>query len=256
VSEAWNRLGPGRDVQALNWEFPLPGRDWPLPHIAARLRDDRDTFEKFVAFLRSTANDVFVILPPLLLTRAQIARLDEALPNRWAECVSTREPVAGMRLQQAFRSVLADREIPCVVAQQLQPKTVGDRLESISTFDANGWQTIEASRFILATGRFLGGGLTMLPAGPRESMLGLPLYTARDHAIRLDEPERYRKDTSWPLAGVAVDAQFRPIGSGGQAVFENVHATGSLIGGVDGASHDLGIGVHLFLGRHCALVAE
>lgn len=140
--------------------------------------------------------------------------------------------VAGLRLQNAFHRGLVEKGV------RLLPRHRVDavRFERTSDFvldiaAPDGGQTIHAGAVILATGRFLGGGLRGGRNGIREPLLDLPVAQPGDRAAW------HRKDFLDPRghpvneAGLAVDDRFRPLDRNGGPVHERLFAAGSILAG-------------------------
>jgi len=82
---------------------------------------------------------------------------------------------------------------------------------------------------ILATGRFMGGGLTADREKISEALFGLPVVQP---ASRQDWFQTtFFSDSSHPIhqAGVLVDSSFRPVNEKGEVLLENVRVAGTLL---------------------------
>jgi anaerobic glycerol-3-phosphate dehydrogenase len=251
VIRRWQETARARGTEVTfewaSWDWGLPGRDWPLSRVAARLRDEA-VLGALAAFAKAEGQSCdHVLLPPLLL---EPAGFDPGAIS-WSECLSGTDPIAGLRLQAAIRAWAAAQGIERIPAQRLEAKLSPGRIDSLAVHGPQGWSQIEADRFILASGKYTGGGLELRADGPREPLFGLPV---RGPAAA-KPPEQnaiFRRDAQWRLAGVRVDTRFRPLGADGRPAFENLTACGSLIGGVDYAREGIGIGFFLHLGERGA----
>jgi glycerol-3-phosphate dehydrogenase subunit B len=126
---------------------------------------------------------------------------------------------------------------------------------------AEAGSSLPADAVVLATGRFLGGGIEEGPHGLREPLLGLPLFDDRGHRVDglpARAALRPRLLDAQPLfsAGVRVDARLRPRAAPEAApqgaVLPNVFAAGDLVGGFDPARERTGLGVALVTGHLAA----
>jgi glycerol-3-phosphate dehydrogenase subunit B len=106
---------------------------------------------------------------------------------------------------------------------------------------------------VLATGRFVGGGLEAGPEAVREALLGLPLYDGDGR--RVDGVPAWRSarkgyGNEQPLyaAGVRTDRRLRPLGSHGRPQHARLFAAGDLLGGFDPSRERTGLGVALLSG--------
>ena len=89
----------------------------------------------------------------------------------------------------------------------------GERISSVQTRSAGSPTTYEADAFVLASGGFHSGAITLDSYGQaREQVLGLPL-----HGLPADgEPKfaaAYFSEQPIARAGVAVDAELRAVGA-------------------------------------------
>jgi glycerol-3-phosphate dehydrogenase subunit B len=106
-------------------------------------------------------------------------------------------------------------------------------------------QTVEARGVVLASGRFLGGGLIAGRDGIREPLLSLQVHqppTRREwHRCRLFAPGGH------PLnqAGLVVDDNMRPLSSEGRVAHENLFAVGSVLAHQDWVRMKCGAGLAL-----------
>jgi glycerol-3-phosphate dehydrogenase subunit B len=94
-------------------------------------------------------------------------------------------------------------------------------------------ETLEARGIVLATGRFLGGGLAASRSTVRETLLDLPVYQPgrrqQWHRQNFLDPRGHPVNR----AGLEVDDLLRPLGADGTPAYENLFAAGSIL-----AHHD------------------
>lgn len=96
-----------------------------------------------------------------------------------------------------------------------------------------GDEIIHARSFVLATGKFVAGGITAREEF-RESVFDLPvwleqlgeIFTTAD-ALTLTDPLRTERQALLH-AGVHTDAQQRPVDRAGDVVYENVFVAGTV----------------------------
>lgn len=115
---------------------------------------------------------------------------------------------------------------------------------------------ITARAWVLASGRFTGGGVVRDRA-LREPLLGLPILAAEGGqagvhlAYRPSATLTHRdRRTGQPLlsAGIQVDARLRPLGEDGEPVHERLFAAGAVIGGHEAAVDGAGLGLAILTG--------
>ena len=109
--------------------------------------------------------------------------------------------------------------------------------------DSFGEVIINAETVVLATGRFLSGGLAAERDGVRETLLDLPVVQpdSREGWFRHQyfDPRGHQLNR----AGVDIDNLFRPVGRGGKPVSERLFAAGALLAHQDWVRQRCGAGV-------------
>jgi len=109
---------------------------------------------------------------------------------------------------------------------------------------------------VLATGRFIGGGL-LRNERLVEPLFGLPVLASEVGAGGLTLAGRppvsltvRERTAAQPLlaAGVSVDALCRPLDERGAPLHPRLHAAGALIGGHEHAADQTGLGVAILSG--------
>jgi glycerol-3-phosphate dehydrogenase subunit B len=203
------------------------------------------------------------LFPPVLglaSVAAQLAALRERLGGRVAETLgAVPEATAGFRLQRALEAALDAARVERHRARATGVETSEGRAAGVLLAPAPGAAPepparLAADAVVLATGRFLSGGLRDGPRGVVEPLLGLPLFDAQGERVD-GRPARASVRRRWldlqPLfsAGVAVDARLRPLAAAdGAPVLPNLFAAGDLLGGFDPSRERTGLGVALLSG--------
>jgi glycerol-3-phosphate dehydrogenase subunit B len=115
---------------------------------------------------------------------------------------------------------------------------------------------LTAKAFILATGKFLGGGIHGSEKGLRESLFGLPVVDADRNLLDREKPVHLTNITAispdgHPLfaAGVAYDHLLRPLDSSGAIFAENLFSAGGILSGHNYPVEKSGLGVALLSGH-------
>jgi glycerol-3-phosphate dehydrogenase subunit B len=223
------------------------------PHELARALDAPGGAEHAGEVLRRAlpAGAAVALLPPVLgLDPAARAaeRLSAAAGVTAAETLSDVPSVPGWRLQEAIDARLAAAGVQ-VVAAALE----GDGPERRARA---GDVEVEAPRWVLATGRFVGGGIARR-GRLVEPLLGLPvtasegggsgIHLAPRPSATLTSRER-RAPQPLLAAGVRVDRGLRPLAADGRPLHPGLFAAGSVVGGHEAAADGTGLGVALLTG--------
>ncbi len=218
-------------VVAVDWP-PYPdvfGRSFAA--MAHRLEADPAEPARLIQALKrgleGTRHDALLLPPILGISRTESLRrlVADALGMPVGEALDALPSTPGFRLHAALTAWLAAARVPTQTA----------RVSSIS-LDPLGVQVgdllLPARAIVLATGRYLTGGLTMHPA-VREPLADLPLTptvpTNPLWGARADGPYDGRVFET----GVGHDPGFRALGLDGRPVHPHVYAVGDLLGGVD-----------------------
>jgi glycerol-3-phosphate dehydrogenase subunit B len=161
--------------------------------------------------------------------------------------------VPGMRLYTLLRAAL--RRLGGRII--LGPEVIGGvgdgpRLEGVRVGLGRRDAVHRAGQIVLATGGFASGGLALDSHWrPRESALGLPLSFLPEAGAPRFVPG-YFDDQPMARAGLAVDDALRPLGEGGEPVYENVRIAGASLGGAVPWKEKSGDGISLASGHRAA----
>ncbi len=151
--------------------------------------------------------------------------------------------VAGIRLREMFEQIFPDRGLILVPQQNVRTLTLNDTGGVLNLKDSYGEVTIHADTVVLATGRFLSGGLAAERDGLRETLLDLPVAQpdSREEWFRQEyfDPRGHQLNR----AGVDVDDLFRPLGRDGKPVSNRLFGAGALLAHQDWVRQRCGAGV-------------
>ena len=204
-----------------------------------------------------------LLLPPVMGLE-RWPRLYEALNRRQPafEMLSSPPSVPGLRLQRAMDLALQRRGV-----QLLNHRATGftQARQRVLELQLEGRPALSAAAFVLASGKFAGGGLVHDSEGLREPLFDLPVLV--DGADPGDSPwpgRHLAREVSGPhplmKAGIQVDAELRPLSAAGTPALENLFAAGSVVGGYDYITDRCGLGTALICGylagRNAALHAS
>jgi glycerol-3-phosphate dehydrogenase subunit B len=223
----------------------------------ARELDDEAALDRLATALAACPPGLAgLILPPVIGLRRHpevFARLRELVGLPLVEALSHLPSPPGVRLQQALEAALEAAGIP-LVGEAAAPIVSGSRVTGLRTTDA---LEIRGGAFVLATGRFVSGGVTWTDRC-REALFGLPLVTEIG-PMEIDSPADVLRETpveSHPLmtAGVQVGSDLRPQREG-RLAFENLFAAGMVLGGFGSRYSLCADGVALATGSAAAVGA-
>jgi glycerol-3-phosphate dehydrogenase subunit B len=168
------------------------------------------------------------------------------LPANGFELLAAIPSPHGWRLQKALEAALRRARVEVVAAEVTDFRRRGSRLLAALAGD----RELVADGFVLASGRFIGGGLVKSRL-VREPLLDLAVYYQGEpiaaayprlrHLEYLDPAPAFR-------TGLLTDSELKPVGENGKAAFANLWAAGSVLGGYDYGGGGCGFGVPLLTG--------
>ncbi len=232
-----------------------PGRRSANALDLARMLDTEQGLNALITELHGRiSGEETLLLPPVCGTRPDgrvWRRLRDALGRGVVEMIGMPPGVGGLRLQELFLRQLRERGVTIEEnARAVSAETQGKRCLALHTREGN---RLAGEVFILATGGFLGGGITASPGRAREMLLNLP--------VRLPEnPDRWSEaeifgDHAFARAGLSVNSRLVPTDDDGEEIYSNVRAAGRILAGCDFAGEKSGNGVALVTGHLAALSA-
>lgn len=202
--------------------------------------------EKIIA-LRNREN--LIALPAVLgLKNAQEAKsdLETRIGSRVFELPILPPSIPGMRVFDIFQKKL---------------RTDGARInlgfEVVSTIQENrrchgvvlktpaGERIYKADSFVLATGRFLGGGLREQVERIVEPLFGLPVAQPKTKGDWFLYEFLGRKGHPINKAGIRTNSRLNPVDEEGRVLLENLYVVGSILGHHDATREKSGTGVDI-----------
>ena len=252
-------LGEKLDIAPLWIHLKESGPDWPLPSLAARYHADagfRERFREVVLERLHGSSFEALLFPPFFLEPKHADELGRDLHIEIGEMLSTVEPVAGYRLRRAIQSSLVRQGIPVQLLSQLQAETQDGRVVRLRGYEpTRGWRDLEGKHFVLATGKYFGGGIKLGLEIISEPLFDLPLFRGKEgrevrYRTEISWADReFREEQTWAAIGLRVDEKWRPLDRNRAPVLSNLSACGGIIGGVDPARSRLGLGLLAYMGR-------
>jgi glycerol-3-phosphate dehydrogenase subunit B len=218
-------------------------------HIARAL-ELAEGRQRLVALIRPHLGEARCVGLPAVLgiqrTEAIAAELGRELGVPVFEIPTMPTSVPGLRLKDALERAVASRGVVRVVHGRAVAVTLdADGFTLRVEGGRPGALPVRARNLVLATGRFMGGGLVADRKRVREPLLDLhvvqPESRARWHHSDLFDPRGH------PLnrAGLEVDGSFRPCHASGEVVHPRLFAVGTILAHQDWARMKCGAGVAL-----------
>ncbi len=190
--------------------------------------------EKLTQVIEPLVKDSKIIGLPAILglyrTHEVISHLEELIGVPIFEIPTIPPSVPGLRLKEAFERGLRSKGVQYFsLTKALKVRqTAAGRFEThIGRDDVE--HIIDSRGVILASGRFIGGGLFADRTHIHETICDLPVYQP---ASRHDWHHRDMLDSrghSINQAGLQIDDSFRPLNDSGDPAFETLFAAGSIL---------------------------
>ena len=219
-----------------------------FPEHLARSLDVQENREKLAQKILPLVKDATAVGFPALLGMYKscetLRALEKLLGVTVFEIPTPPVSVPGIRLQEIFLKGLKQNDALLSLPEMVK------RVESFSSGkfkitagESGTLKRIESKGVILATGRFLGKGLTAERTGIRESLMDLPVTqpTERDkwHNPHLFDPQGHPINR----AGLQVDGMFQPLAESSMPFSPGLFAAGSILAHCDWTRLKCGSGV-------------
>ena len=162
--------------------------------------------------------------------------------------------IPGMRIFKHFKEWLIQRGVTFLLGHSvLKANLNAKRCESIEVSHPPLSQSYSADRFILATGRFIGGGLKADEENIFEPLFNLPLLQpgSRDNWFA----NSFFNSHPIHQAGILTDSSFRPVDEKGEQLLDNVWIAGSILAGHDCIQEKSREGIEIATGYWAAISA-
>jgi glycerol-3-phosphate dehydrogenase subunit B len=216
--------------------LPLPryGLEGLTASALARLMDQASFRERLGESIRQQmAGESFIGLPAVLGFRnpaAVLKTMENVTGARVFEIPMLPPSIPGTRIFHRFREELIAKGATFLMGHPVSGVAVKDgRCEGINIPNPPLVAEYRADQYILATGRFLGGGLWANMERMIEPVFDLPLFQPGERGHWFGE--RFFDPEAHPIhrAGVVTDPDLRPVDATGRVVLANVRAAGSIL---------------------------
>lgn len=227
------------------------------PFEIAQHLDHEENFVELSHVLQSHLNRqsyTHLLFPPVLGMRHTpkiIEALDRLTGKRVSETLAFVPSVPGWRLNEAIMAFFKREGFDCFSGEAVGYESEGRKVQSLWVHHGDQRLRVKAKRFILASGKFIGGGVVSKNQ-IRESLFGLPLF-ADGHPLkdltwaRLTRPEMTERQP-FRTIGIQVNEFSQPIDPEGQICFDNLFAAGEILSGYDPGVESCTAGVAILSG--------
>ena len=240
--------------------FPGMDKGEIYPEVMARALEVSATRQELAALLKQAAGQAKVIgLPALLgMHEPDVIKTDlEKLTGLQIFEIPTMPPsVPGIRLREMFEQIFPQKGIALITQQKVTSLTFDDDGALLKLRDNYGPITIHSKAVILATGRFLSGGLEAQITGISESLLDLPVTQPVDRTDWYSEGYTDHEGHAIHKAGIEIDSSYRPLAQNGEPYDERLFAAGIILAHQDWIRGRSGAGIAIATAYKAVEAAE
>jgi len=235
----------------------------------ARWLDQEENMTAFVEQVKKKTEQfgaTYVALPPILGLEENLRNqnaLQEATSARVFELLSFPPSVPGLRLQRSLERVFVEKGGHLLIGHEAKPCNIEtSRITEVSARSPRRIIKIRTKSVILASGKYIGGGLAASVEGLRETVFNLMTVTDGFRESGKTRPQRLTNLVSLSPdshtlfgCGLSVDHFLRPVNPDGLVAAENLFAAGSILAGYNYAMEKNGLGVALATGYYAGETA-
>lgn len=241
IASAWPGTRPARLV------FPGLEARPVFPEVMARTLETPGAQEHLADLIRPLLNGTTIVgLPAILGLQAPDrvrARLEQLTGATIFEIPTMPPAVPGIRLREAFERELPRRGVLLEPQNKVVRAALGPAGVSLFVQGALDDLRIEASAAVLASGRFLSGGLKSDRHSVQETLLDLPVHQPETRNGWFSPDYLDPAGHSINRAGIETDAAFRPLGRDGLPASERLFAAGIVLAHQDWVRQRSGAGL-------------
>jgi len=217
------------------------------PEVMARALEVAANRQRLAERIRAVLGDAEVVGMPAIMGMHAPDQVHAALQKLVGvplfEIPTMPPAVPGIRLREMLEQQLPARGITLIPQQKVKRLELGAQGATLYLKDSYGDVVIDTASTLLATGRFLSGGLQADRGGVREALLGIPVSQPEGRAAWYRQ--HYLDPAGHPVnrSGIEVDGQFHPLGNDGQPVNSRLFAAGVVLAHQDWIRQRCGAGV-------------
>jgi glycerol-3-phosphate dehydrogenase subunit B len=213
----------------------FPGREMSATAIARFM--ERESFREALGreVKKQMDGESRIGFPALLGIRDPLRvkkHLEEIIEAEVFEIPILPPSIPGTRIFRHFKEWLIRSGVTFLLGHSVVTANLnGKRCERIEVSHPPLSQSYSADRFILATGRFIGGGLKAHEEKAFEPIFDLPVAQPKSREDWFTNS--FFDHHPIHQAGILTDSSFRPVGQNGERILENVWIAGSILTGHD-----------------------
>ena len=248
VAENLRRSLPGAEIRDVMVDFEArAGEADPSGLVIARALDDPAARARLATAIAPHLSGAdLVVLPAVLGHIDHLAwkDLSERLGTHVIEVPCLPPSVPGIRLNDHLVRAVKKARVRWILGSRVTSgEFVDGRLASVQLATAGSPSTLRANAFVLATGGFESGALTLDSYGNlSETALDLPVWRPDGDLVH---GHQLGRDMPLFRCGLRTDEHLRPVDTAGAVVADNLYATGGLLAGAVRWTEHSGDGIAL-----------
>lgn len=236
---------PALKAERIDFPEMLSGEIYP--EVMARALEVERTRIALAETIKAVAGSARVIGLPAVLgmhnpdfVKAELERLTGL---EIFEIPTMPPSVPGIRLREMFEQVFPQKGLTLIPQQKVTSLNFSDDSVTLHLKDNYGPITITAKAVILATGRFLSGGLEAHITGVTEPLLDLPVTQPEKRQDWYLNQYTDKRGHAIHRAGIEVDSLLRPLNSEGKPYHERLFGAGIILAHQDWIRSRSGAGI-------------
>ncbi len=218
-----------------------------FPEVMARAMEVAKTREELANKIKAVAGDAeYIAMPAMLgIHKPDVihAEIEKLLGLSVFEIPTIPPAVAGIRLRELLEQQLSKQGASIVTQQKVQRVSFEEKLIRLFLHDSYGPLEVEANHVVLASGRFLSGGLISDQNSIKEALIGLPVCQPESRESWFRDAYFDPAGHAVNRAGIEVNNQFQVIDQYGNLIDKSLYACGILLAHQDWIRQRCGAGL-------------
>jgi glycerol-3-phosphate dehydrogenase subunit B len=174
-----------------------------------------------------------------------VSDMEERLGAKIFEIPTMPPSIPGLRIKEAMDRYLKEMGVRTLLSKKVLNVRRKNKVFVLEIGDRTVECIVRAKAVILASGRFLGGGLTAERKGVRETIFDLPVYQPENRKVWHNQNFFDTRGHAINRAGLEINDQFQPLLGDGRRAFENLFAAGSILAHQDWMRMKCGAGLSI-----------
>ncbi|PIE73507.1 MAG: anaerobic glycerol-3-phosphate dehydrogenase subunit B [Deltaproteobacteria bacterium] len=235
------------NLEAKRLVFPGASTGEIYPEVMARALEVPATQDELAEKIKEISGDAEVIGLPAILgihhPDKVLKRLESLVGKPLFEIPTMPPSVAGIRLREMIEQVFPARGVELIAQQKVHRVVCDEDRIRLHVKDNYGAIVIGAKSVLLASGRFLSGGLTADIKAISEPLFDLHVAQPKSRDQWFREQYMAPQGHGAHRAGLLVDDHFRPLDGAGKVVEPRLFAAGTILANQDWIRQRCGAGV-------------